>query len=292
MPRQLVELLDPVDDGAHVAGPRRPPPRSTTACHPAARPRSAHRPAGGRRHRPASRGPSHEPIATPDRQGQDGGAGVAPVGSGGARTAARRAADDAHRPCRDSHDGRREAPPAGGGSCRSRTPGAAAPSRGRQMPTREELRPEGCGRSGRDRAVEPPPSTTATSRGRHGAWISSSNSSTACCTHPMTGPPVASVRPRRCRTPVRFELLFDVYRTGPTKATGHVATSNMCLIGGPRRATVRPTDTCAARAADKEATWRRRAGRRAAARRPGTPPRTPGRPPCARSPTGRPTATG
>ena len=97
---------------------------------------------------------------------------------------------------------------------------------------------------------------------------------------------------RPARTRVRFERLFDVYRTGPTKATGHVADFEHVFDRRPRTR-YRPYDghrRCASGGrggdvAEKSGT----SGGRKASR--GTPRRTPARLPSARSLTGGPTAT-
>ena len=49
---------------------------------------------------------------------------------------------------------------------------------GRHTPTRDGLRRDGCAAGARNTDLEG--SATTSSRGRHGAWTSSSNSSTAC----------------------------------------------------------------------------------------------------------------
>src|SRR5215213_921256 len=154
---------------------------TTTLCTPASRKSSEP---------PARRGPSHEPIATPRARASTAERRRARRVSR-SRAAAGRADADRRTLRRDAgatdtEDRDRDAV---GRSSAGRASGVGT-SGGRHTPTRAELRPEGCGRRTRTRAVSVS-AATATSRGRHGAWISSSKSSTACCTHPMTCPPVA-----------------------------------------------------------------------------------------------------
>ena len=215
--RQPVQLLDlgrrpsrTSSSPATVAGDR--PQRVTRldddALH-AGQPQVAVR---RRPERPEPRADRHTRPPAPGRRRAGGPGGSAGAARG--RDGRRGRAD--HR--RTPGAGRRRRRAAGGaaaapaGARRRSAPRSG--SGGRQTPTRDELR------RGRDaapradrRAVTAPPAT-ATSRGRHGAWISSSNSSTACCTHPMTRPPVARSDPssNACSIRTAVRCLPDTLR--------------------------------------------------------------------------------
>ena len=150
--RQVVDLLDL---GRRPPGRRRrprPARRSTTACRPAAPPRSAPRPGAGRRRRRPSSGPSQEPIATPTRRAPEPRRAAGPPGepqpSAGRRSTAATARHARPGGARVARDG---TPRAGPG--RSATPGA--PRRdGRRPPATSSARRGGpAGRASRPRTA-------------------------------------------------------------------------------------------------------------------------------------------